>query len=92
MSVMSQKLQVRAKPCRKTHTPFVNIYFPLSFSQLMESTVAFGLQELIILSLKKGAVFLEGVALTWSFWDMLDMSMFRLLVQVRTFRVQKLNF
>ena len=29
---------------------------------------------------EKSGVFLEGFALTWSFWDMLDVSMFRLLV------------
>ena len=32
--------------------------------------------------------FLEDFALTWSFWDMMDMSMFRLLVKFRTIRVQ----
>ena len=36
--------------------------------------------------------FLEDFALTWSFWDMMDMSMFRLLVQFRTFRVKKWYF
>ena len=35
---------------------------------------------------------LEDFALTWSFWDMMDMSMFRLLVQCRTLRVQNLVF
>ena len=40
---------------------------------------------------KKRGVFLEDFALTWNFWDMLDMSMFRLLVQCCTIRVQKLN-
>ena len=32
--------------------------------------------------------FLEDFALTWSLWDMMDMSMFRLLIQFRTFRIQ----
>ena len=37
---------------------------------------------------KQRRVSLEGFALTWRLWDMMDMSMFRLLVQFRTFRVQ----
>ena len=51
------------------------------------------LKELILLNsmLKKDAVFLEDVALIWSFWDMMDMSKVRLLVQFR-FRVQNLLF
>ena len=36
--------------------------------------------------------FLEDFALTWSFWDMMDMSMFRLLFQFRTLRVQSCLF
>ena len=45
-----------------------------------------GLQKLILLSSKKieGCFFLKGFSLTWSFWDMMDMSMFRVLVQFRT--------
>ena len=47
--------------------------------------------ELLVL-LQKSVVFLEGFALTWSFWDMTDMSDFRLLVRFRTFRFQNRLF
>ena len=41
---------------------------------------------------KERCVFLEGFVLTWSFWDMLDMSMFWLLVKFRTFWFQNWFF
>ena len=44
-------------------------------------------KNIFVVFCEKKGVFLEGVALTWSFWDMMDMSMFRLLVQFRMFPV-----
>ena len=72
-------------------TPLYSLYIPHIFLNIFHicSLVCF-----LIYGVNRRQVlgFLEDFALTWSFWDMMDMSMFRLLVHFRTLWLQNLFF
>ena len=60
------------------HTYFLNVFHICS----LVCFLLYGIKR------RQALRFLEDFALIWSFWDMMDMSMFRLLIQFRTFRIQ----